>query len=60
MTKEQKEEAKRAKMEMVAALKARRDALEAKLKEKQKVHICVFFNLEQAVLGVLQGVPRLV
>ena len=37
MTKEQKEEAKRAKMEMVAALKARRDALEAKLKEKQKV-----------------------
>lgn len=37
MTKEQKEEAKRAKMEMVAALKARRDALEAKLKEKNKL-----------------------
>ncbi len=37
MTKEQKEEAKRAKMEMVAALKARREALEAKLKEKQKI-----------------------
>ena len=36
MTSEQIEESKRARMEMVAALKARREALEAKLKEKQK------------------------
>ena len=32
---QQSEESKRAKMEMVAALKARREALEAKLQEKQ-------------------------
>jgi hypothetical protein len=52
MTKEQKEEAKRAKMEMVAALKARRDALEAKLKEKQKIlkDLCI---KEGELTGVL-------
>lgn len=41
--KEQSEEAKRARMEMIAALKARREALEAKLKDKEKQlkEICI-------------------
>lgn len=40
---QQSEEAKRARMEMVAALKARKEALEAKLKDKQKLlkELCI-------------------
>ena len=43
LQKKQSEEAKRARMEMVAALKARREALEAKLKEKTKMlkELCI-------------------
>ena len=43
LQKQQSEEAKRARMEMVAALKARREALDAKLKEKTKLlkELCI-------------------